>query len=268
MRRLSILAVVGLFALTGSFAVAQSTSRVTGPALASDDRSSQAAALYQPQPEFQFVPITPCRAFDTREDAKISAGQTRGFKVAGTNGFVGQGGQAGGCGVPLGAGAVALNLTATDGTKTSAVTAFAAGAARPDIFSLRAGKNTSATAGSIVALGASGGVKIYVTNPVNVIGDVTGYFVKPLAVMVSESGGLYSGSSRAISSSKTATGTYEVQFDRNIRYCTATVTVYYTAYHASTTTWFDSEKPDTVRVVIWNSAGSLADAYFYLTVNC
>src|SRR5699024_452611 len=60
------------------------------------------------------VPVTPCRAVDTRiAGGRIAAGGSRGFDVFGTSSFAGQGGDTGGCGVPSYASAVAINLIST-----------------------------------------------------------------------------------------------------------------------------------------------------------
>lgn len=65
-----------------------------------------------------FVPVQPCRVIDTRLGAgKMSVGEIRNFRIAGTSGF--EGGKAGGCGIPLGgtaplAAAVAINIFAVN----------------------------------------------------------------------------------------------------------------------------------------------------------
>jgi hypothetical protein len=73
--------------------------------------------------------------------------------------------------------------------------------------------------------------------------------------------------SRMINGTRTGTGTYEVQFDRNLRYGSATATVYVSSYYASATTWFDSCRPDTVRMSVWDANGAAADQYLYIQVD-
>ena len=115
------------------------------------------------------------------------------------------------------------------------------------------------------------GNALTVTNtggPAGLIITVQGYYEKPLAGFISPSGSPYSGSSRIINGSRTSAGVYEVQFDRNIRYCSANATAYVSNYYASATTWYDSSRPDTVRVYVWDANGAAADQYFYIQVNC
>ncbi len=60
-----------------------------------------------------FTKVPPCRVVDTRTTGALaSGGGTRHFVIAGTEGFEAQGGLAGGCGIPYGATAVAVNLVA------------------------------------------------------------------------------------------------------------------------------------------------------------
>jgi hypothetical protein len=66
-----------------------------------------------------FTPLAPCRVVDTRAPTAgiLVAGTPREFVVAGDGAlFASQGGQAGGCGVPVGATAAMLNLVATGST--------------------------------------------------------------------------------------------------------------------------------------------------------
>lgn len=84
-------------------------------------RQSSGAAVGDAKSHLLFVPLPPCRVFDTRQSFEgiITAGTTRNFVVAGDEHFAHQGGSADGCGVPLGnwvtgpiAAAVAVNLIA------------------------------------------------------------------------------------------------------------------------------------------------------------
>jgi hypothetical protein len=74
-----------------------------------------------------FVPVTPCRILDTRSSAGgiLATGTAQPFLVAGDTGFAAQGGNASGCGVPLGAVAAAVNLGATQSTGPGNVKAYA-----------------------------------------------------------------------------------------------------------------------------------------------
>jgi hypothetical protein len=72
------------------------------------------SALGDTGSDLVYTPVTPCRVFDTRiAGGAMVPGAPRSFVVAGTERFEAQGGQAGGCGVPLGpATAVVVNLVA------------------------------------------------------------------------------------------------------------------------------------------------------------
>ena len=58
--------------------------------------------------------------------------------------------------------------------------------------------------------------------PTDLVIDVTGYYIPPLAAFILTDGTAYSGTSRVISSTKTSQGVYEVKFDRVTDYCSAT----------------------------------------------
>jgi len=125
--------------------------------------------------------------------------------------------------------------------------------------------------GGTLSINASTAYALKIRNyggPTDVVVAVNGYYVKPLAGMITPGGDPYSGSSRILSATNTGTGVYQVKFDRNIRYCAATATVYSSGYYASTSTWFDSTRPDTVQVRVYNAAGAAVNQYFYVNVAC
>jgi hypothetical protein len=66
-----------------------------------------------------FFPVTPCRASDTRSSTaggRLLPGTTRDLQIGGTGSqFAVQGGNASGCGVPDGVGAVEVSVTAAGG---------------------------------------------------------------------------------------------------------------------------------------------------------
>jgi hypothetical protein len=100
----------------------------TGRAVDSGQRASVLArmagleapnAIGDSAADLVFTPLAPCRVVDTRISTAgiLVAGTPREFVVAGGGGvFASQGGQAGGCGVPVGATAAMLNLVATGST--------------------------------------------------------------------------------------------------------------------------------------------------------
>src|SRR6478609_2924477 len=79
-----------------------------------------------------FVPITPCRVVDTRQQGgPFSSGQTRSYYVASTTGFAPQGGHSGGCGIPVGAVAVTAGLSAVSPHHAGFFRTWAFGGAEP-----------------------------------------------------------------------------------------------------------------------------------------
>ena len=125
---------------------------------------------------FQFHSLTPCRVADTRVPAPASPipdGTTRTFAVQGL------------CGVPVGAKAVTVNLTAVGPNGTGFLTMFPTGITRPVVSSLNFNAGEPALGnGAIVPVADQTtfaqdlSVFARVTGPgvTNIVLDVTGYF--------------------------------------------------------------------------------------------
>jgi hypothetical protein len=125
---------------------------------------------------FQFHSLTPCRVADTRTVANgpiIPDGATRTFAVQGV------------CGVPVGAKAATVNLTAVGPNQTGFLTMFPSGITRPLVSSLNFNAGEPALGnGAIVPLADQASfaqdlsVFARVTGPgvTNIVLDVTGYF--------------------------------------------------------------------------------------------
>jgi hypothetical protein len=222
------------------------------------------APVYQPAPELHFVPLSACRAFKVQ----IAKAGKKTLTIAGTASFPAQGGTNGGCGVPDSASAVSLSLSVKAAAAAGIGTAWPTGSTKPILTSIAFQKTDIAATNTIVPLSAAGKIDIASTQAATYIGDVQGYYVKPLAGFISSSGQPYSGSSRIINAARISTGVYEVQFDRVIRYCSSVVSSYVSNYFASASTWYDSTRTDTVRVWVWSAGGAPADQYFYISVNC
>ncbi|MTD15925.1 hypothetical protein GIS00_18480 [Nakamurella sp. YIM 132087] len=234
-----------------------------------------AAPTYQPtSPEAKYVPVSPCRIVDTRtgtgtNGTPYGSEVTRQYYVGGTFGFAPQGGKSGGCGVPVGAVAIAAVITAVDPQAGGFVRAWPADESEPGATVLNYSTHSNGS-GLTLTIDPDSAQSLKVKNyggPTDLVIDVNGYYVKPMAAMVSGSGALYSGSSRAISSTKVGTGVYDIEFDRNVRYCTAVASPYVTSLYASTST-FAPTSVNAVRVYVWNAAGAATDQYVYLTVDC
>lgn len=118
-----------------------------------------------------FIPMTPCRVADTRmqEGAfggpKLSAGSTRSFAISGSD-----------CGIPSNAAAYSFNVTVVPDHQLGYLTAWPTGAFRPTVSTLNSDGRIKANA-AIVPAGANGSVSFYVTDPTQLILDITGYFV-------------------------------------------------------------------------------------------
>jgi hypothetical protein len=137
-----------------------------------------------------FTPVTPCRIMDTRNSGTNSglllAGTTRTFNgISLSVNFPNQGGSSPSCGIPFinEVAALVLNFTVVTPDTGGYITAFPADATQPTAATV------NFTAGSVVgnnatlklAQNGSGQFKIYSTSNVHVVGDVVGYYAKPVA---------------------------------------------------------------------------------------
>jgi len=122
-----------------------------------------------------FVPMVPCRLFDTRFDgvgnrlSPLGADETFTQQVTGANGK---------CVVPPEAAGVSMNVTTTDGTSASYLTVWPADAARPLSSNLNWTAGAAPSPNKVdVKLSADGRINLYnLAGTVNVIGDVFGYY--------------------------------------------------------------------------------------------
>lgn len=150
--------------------------RVAGATLA-----FAAALALAPEPApaagpFQFHALTPCRIVDTRKPAGPTGGPAlqsevvRSFPIQGN------------CGVPVGAKAVALNVTITQPTNFGHLTLFPSGSAVPLVSTLNWNPGEPALAnGAIVPVSTNANDLslrpfLLSNGTVHVILDVTGYF--------------------------------------------------------------------------------------------
>lgn len=120
----------------------------------------------------EFIPITPCRIADTREDMGdfgrpvLAAGVTRDFVIPSSS-----------CGIPSTARAYSLNVTAVPRGPLGYLTIWPSGSARPQVSTLNAIDGRVKANAAIVAAGANGGVSLFAADPTDVILDINGYFV-------------------------------------------------------------------------------------------
>jgi hypothetical protein len=126
---------------------------------------------------FAFYAATPCRVADTRNPAgafggpQVAGNDHRDFAVP-----------ASGCGIPAGAGAFSLNVTAVPDRAVDYLgflTAWPAGQQRPVVSTLNSWTGKVVANAAIVPAGSNGSVSVYVTDPTDVVVDTNGYFAAP-----------------------------------------------------------------------------------------
>ncbi|MFD7260010.1 PKD domain-containing protein [Streptomyces sp. NPDC059874] len=123
---------------------------------------------YQPNIGQKFSPINPSRLADTREaGGALGGGQTRTVKVAGV------------AGIPADASAVALNLTSTDATANSFVSAYPDPAKRPVASNLNPEPGKAKANQVIVPVGPNGTITLYNHwGSTHLVVDAVGYYGK------------------------------------------------------------------------------------------
>lgn len=121
-----------------------------------------------------FVPVSPARILDTRHGLGAPAHVV---PPAGTVQLAVGG--SGASGVPAGARAVVLNVTATNPTKSGFITVYPAGALRPTASSLNFTAGRTVPNLVTVALGTADEVALYngSSGTVNLVADVAGYYL-------------------------------------------------------------------------------------------
>jgi uncharacterized repeat protein (TIGR03803 family) len=117
----------------------------------------------------QFVPVTPCRLVDTRQNqAPIQAGTFQFFNIP----------QLGTCNIPTTAAAYALNVTVVPHGSLGYLTIWPAGRSQPTVSTMNSDGRVKANA-AIVPAGASAAVSVFATDTTDVILDINGYFAAP-----------------------------------------------------------------------------------------
>ena len=135
--------------------------------------TAAAPAMAQNGP-FVYHSLTPCRVADTRPSSPLDHNETRTFTLQGV------------CGVPAGANAVTINLTAVTPGSNGHLRLFPAGITLPTVSTINFQTSSTIANGAIVPLAATtpdlsvfafsaGGLNDFV----HVVIDVTGYFESP-----------------------------------------------------------------------------------------
>ena len=176
-----------------------------------------------------FRPITPCRIVNTTLAGGILAnGATRTYYVGGTIGFIAQGGKGGGCGIPVGATAIAATVTAATPLQHGFLRMWPAGQTEPNATILSYPQGIAGNTGATIGIATGAAKALTVKNhggPAHLIIDVTGYYSEQMHALVGMSGLIYSGSGAAVSagSINAAEGYFKVTWNRDVEFCTAVV---------------------------------------------
>ncbi len=269
-------AVVGLLTVTGIAPIASADGEPPAASVAVDTPSPlppKAPLVLTTPNEDTYVPLTPCRIVDTREGTGTNGTpfqpqQTRTYYVGGTFGFAPAGGKSGGCGIPVGATAIAATITAVDPTHGGYLRAWPNGSTEPTATVLNF-KDTSISTGVTLPINQTSAysLKLRSYGNTDIVVDVAGYYAKPMSALIQSDGVSYDGTSRVQNSGRLGVGSYWVQFDRDITYCQAQANAYNTATYARVDTFTDASTTR-VRVLTYNSVGTATDSWFYLTVTC
>ena len=224
--------------------------------------------------ETLFYPVAPCRVVDTRKGGgALANGGTGTYHVRGTTAFPQQGGTSGGCGIPASATAITANVTAAGASGGGYLSGFAAGTAEPATNFISYNRGQNITANPTLPLAAVLSPELSIRNhgsPVQVIIDVTGYYLPQIQGLLASNSGVFDGTTRILSNTKVSSGTYRVTIDRDVTYCAPSVTTYYgVGVYASATTY----NGNVVTVYLWTLSGNgtpvpFDTSYFYLTVSC
>jgi hypothetical protein len=123
-----------------------------------------------------FFPVTPCRVADTRVAAfpnglgppAMGPGVQRSFAVSSGN-----------CGVPSGAGAYSLNMTALPRAPQLGIfSTWPTGISMPVVSTMNSYNGSVVANAAIVPAGIGGAISIYVSDAADVLFDVNGYFAQ------------------------------------------------------------------------------------------
>jgi hypothetical protein len=224
-----------------------------------------------PLNEDEFVPIEPCKLFNTATSKKIAAGTKRRFYVSADAATIKhQGGSD--CNIPEHAAAVHLSLTASGSPTNGYLKVFASDSTEPAVRSMSFLAGGPITSEFTTRIGADGKIAITATGgTVHVIGAVDGYYIPQMHGMIAPGGVIFSGTNRIVGAANPSDGVYVVTFDTPITYCTPVVTPYNAgagvygagyAFSGNTATVFTWYLDSTTH------KEKLLSYYFYITIRC
>ncbi len=132
---------------------------------------------FRPSGAMKYQPVTPTPLYDTttglNANGRLDPMQTVQINVPGA-----------GIGVPSGAGAVAINVTGINPTKTGFITAYPCGISQPLVASVNPSAGVTKQNFGIVPLSANGDLCMYVHQSMDVKIDVLGYFTAGAPTMI------------------------------------------------------------------------------------
>ncbi|MFL6466137.1 MAG: BACON domain-containing protein [Bryobacteraceae bacterium] len=151
----------GSSARTGTLTIGGQTMTVT-----------QAGTSVTSPTALRFVPVTPCRVADTRDNngpfgGPLLSGQTtRDFAIPQSA-----------CGIPANAQAYSLNFTVVPPSKLTYLTVFPTGQPQPVASTLNSFDGRIKANAAMVPAGTNGAVSVFATDDTQLIIDINGYFV-------------------------------------------------------------------------------------------
>jgi len=215
------------FVALGSFAGTVASGQDQPPAGDAASASGDVRTVVTANRENTYVPVTPCRIVDGRQAlGVIPAGGNRSYEVRGTTGFVPQGGKSGGCGIPTYATAVTFSVTVVDPEGSGFLRGWPQGQGEPNATLMNFTGGVSQTTTAPLTLGATTEAKdirfkSYGNDAMLVI-DVQGFYAPQIQGHVNLNGTLGETTSRVLSVSRPATGSYTAVMDRDVDDCSAT----------------------------------------------
>lgn len=133
-----------------------------------------------------FVPVTPCRLFDTRlAGGAIAANTVRGFDVTAVSDYSFQGGSASNCGGVGAAGsfaAAAINFTVVTPNGAGYITAYPVNTAQPLAATVNYTAGDVRGNYAVVKLdqgAAANELNVYTLAQTHLVGDIVGYYINP-----------------------------------------------------------------------------------------
>lgn len=133
-------------------------------------RMASLSSMYPTGGEY-FVPVIPCRVVDTRLTAGLFGGPTlakatsRAFPISSSA-----------CGVPVGATAYSVNVTAVPKGPLGYISVWPDGQAQPYVSTLNSYDGRVKANAAIIPAGNAGAIDVYASDPTDVVIDITGYF--------------------------------------------------------------------------------------------